>query len=164
MNFNQEDDFQVIPEVETIIEKLQQENEELKDKYLRSSAELNNFRKRTIREKAELVKTAGEKTILEILPIMDDLDRASQEIEKVTSIEEALACIEGYIVISNKLQSTLMNLGVEKINPVGEDFDPEFHEAIALGDGPQGKVLECIQPGYSLGGKIIRFAKVIVGQ
>ena len=163
-NFNQEEDIQVIPEVETIIDDLQRENADLKDKYLRASAELDNFRKRTIKEKAELIKIASEKSIIEILPIVDDLERAEQETEKVTSIEEALACLQGYVVISNKLQSTLTNLGLEKIVPVGETFDPELHEAIALGTGPQGKILECVQPGYSLGGKIIRFAKVIVGQ
>ena len=89
------------------------------------------------------------------------------ETDKITTVEEARACLEGFSLISNKLQNSLAGLGVTKIIPVGEDFDPEIHEAFAMGVGlpeNRGKIIECIQPGYSLEGKMIRFAKVIVGQ
>ena len=167
-NFNQEEDIQIIPEVETIIEDLQRENAELKDKYLRASAELDNFRKRTIKEKSDLVKTAAEKTLLTILPVVDDLDRAEIELQKDMTDKQRWACLEGYRVISNKFIGILNNLGLEKINPIGEMFDPEIHEAIAMrpveSSNNKGRIMDCIQPGYKLGDKIIRFAKVIVGQ
>ena len=167
-NFNQEEDIQIIPEVETIIEDLQRENADLKDKYLRASAELDNFRKRTIREKSDLIKTAAEKTLLSILPVVDDLDRAEEELQKDMTDKQYWACVEGYRVISNKLIGILNNLGLEKIDPRGEMFDPEIHEAIAMrpveSPSNKGRIMDCIQPGYKLGDKIIRFAKVIVGQ
>ena len=166
-NFNEEN-INVIPEAEEILEKLQKENEELKDKYLRASAELDNFRKRTIKEKADLIKTAAEKTLLSILPVVDDLERADAELEKDMNEEQWFACLEGYKVISNKFIGILNNLGLEKIDPKGEMFDPEIHEAISMrsveSPSNKGRIMDCIQPGYKLGDKIIRFAKVIVGQ
>lgn len=166
-NFNEEN-INVIPEVEEILEKLQKENEELKDKYLRSSAELDNFRKRTIKEKAELIKTAAEKTLLSILPIIDDLERADAEMEKDMTDEQWFACLEGYRVISNKFIGILEGLGLEKIDPKGEMFDPEIHEAISMrpveSPSNKGRIMDCVQPGYKLGDKMIRFAKVVVGQ
>ena len=167
-NFNQEEDIQIIPEVETIIENLQRENADLKDKYLRASAELDNFRKRTIKEKTELIKTAAEKTLLSILPVVDDLERADEELEKDMTEEQWFACLEGYKVISNKFIGILRGLGLEKVDPRGEMFDPEIHEAVAMrpveSPSNKGRIMDCIQPGYKLGDKIIRFAKVIVGQ
>lgn len=166
-NFNEEN-INVIPEAEEILEKLQKENEDLKDKYLRASAELDNFRKRTIKEKAELIKTAAEKTLLSILPVVDDLERADAEMEKDMTDKQWRACLEGYRVISNKFIGILEGLGLEKIDPNGEMFDPEIHEAISMrpveSSSNKGRIMDCIQPGYKLGDKIIRFAKVVVGQ
>ena len=166
-NFNEEN-IDVIPEAEEILGKLQKENEELKDKYLRASAELDNFRKRTIKEKAELIKTAAEKTLLSILPVVDDLERADEELEKDMTEDQWFACLEGYKVISNKFMGILKGLGLEKIDPNGEMFDPEIHEAISMrpveSPSNKGRIMDCIQPGYKLGDKIIRFAKVVVGQ
>ena len=151
-----------------VVDKLMVENEALKDKYLRSSAELDNFRKRTIKEKAELIKTAAEKTLLSILPIVDDLERADAELEKDMTEDQWFACLEGYKVISNKFIGILNGLGLEKIDPRGEMFDPEIHEAISMrpveSPNNKGRIMDCIQPGYKLGDKMIRFAKVVVGQ
>ncbi len=151
-----------------VVDKLIKENEELKDKYLRSSAELDNFRKRTIKEKAELIKTAAETTLLSILPVVDDLERADAELEKDMTEDQWFACLEGYKVISNKFMGILESLGLEKIDPKGEMFDPEIHDAISMrpvkSPSNKGRIMDCIQPGYKLGDKMIRYAKVVVGQ
>lgn len=151
-----------------VVDRLVEENEALKDKYLRASAELDNFRKRTIKEKAELIKTAAEKTLLSILPIVDDLERADAELEKDMTEDQWFACLEGYKVISNKFMGILESLGLEKIDPRGEMFDPEIHEAISMrpveSPSNKGRIMDCVQPGYKLGDKMIRFAKVVVGQ
>ncbi len=138
---------------------------ELQDRYLRQAAEFDNYRKRTIKEKAELIKSAAEKVIVAELPIVDDMDRALDNMEKGM---DADACIEGFKLIAQKFKNTLMQQGLEKIETDGQDFDTDFHEAIALIPAPseelKGKILDCVQPGYKLGDKVIRHAKVAVGQ
>ena len=138
---------------------------ELQDRYLRQAAEFDNYRKRTMKEKAELIKSAAEKVIVAELPIVDDMDRALDNMEKGM---DADACIEGFKLIAQKFKNTLVQQGLEKIETEGQDFDTDYHEAIALIPAPteelKGKILDCVQAGYKLGDKVIRHAKVAVGQ
>lgn len=147
------------------LEETKQALEDYKDKYLRLSAEFDNYRKRTMKEKAELIKNGGEKAISAILPILDDLERALQNMQKA---EDVKAMYEGIDLIHQKFLKNLGNEGLEKMNPVGEAFDTDFHEAIALVPAPEeaqkGKVLDCVQTGYKLNDKVIRHAKVVVAQ
>ena len=128
--------------------------EEQHDKYLRLSAEFDNYRKRTMKEKAELIKNGGEKAITAILPILDDLERAVMR--------------EGIELIYNKFLKVLNQEGLQKIETDGENFDTDYHEAIALVPAPseekKGKILDCVQTGYKLNDKVIRHAKVVVAQ
>ncbi len=139
--------------------------EEQKDKYLRLSAEFDNFRKRTMKEKAELIKNGGEKAINAILPVLDDLERALQNMQKA---EDVKAIYEGVELIYQKFLKNLHQEGLEKMEPVGENFDTDYHEAIALvpaqSEDQKGKVLDCVQTGYKLNDKVIRHAKVVVAQ
>lgn len=138
---------------------------ELQDRYLRQAAEFDNYRKRTMKEKADLIKSAAEKVIVAELPIVDDMDRALENMEKGM---DADACIEGFKLIAQKFKNTLTQQGLEKIDTDGQDFDTDYHEAIALIPAPseelKGKILDCVQAGYKLGDKVIRHAKVAVGQ
>ena len=138
---------------------------ELQDRYLRQAAEFDNYRKRTMKEKADLIKSAAEKVMVAELPIVDDMDRALDNMEKGM---DADACIEGFKLIAQKFKNTLTQQGLEKIDTDGQDFDTDFHEAIALIPAPteelKGKILDCVQAGYKLGDKVIRHAKVAVGQ
>ena len=139
--------------------------DELKDKYLRSVAEFDNYRKRTNKEKAELIFNGGEKTISAILPVLDDFERAITNNEKV---DDPKALKEGVEIIFKKFVKTMEGLGVKKIETEGKDFDVDYHEAIAMvpgmGDDKKGKVIDCVQTGYTLNDKVIRHAKVAVGQ
>lgn len=147
------------------LEEAQKVIDEQKDKYLRLSAEFDNFRKRTLKEKAELIKNGGEKAINAILPILDDLERALQNMQKA---EDVKAIYEGVELIYQKFLKNLHQEGLEKMEPVGEAFDTDFHEAVALVPAPseeqKGKVLDCVQTGYKLNEKVIRHAKVVVAQ
>lgn len=138
---------------------------ELKDKYLRSVAEFDNYRKRTLKEKAELILNGGEKAISAILPVLDDMERAIANGEKT---EDPKVLREGMELIYAKFQKVLEGLGVKKIDTEDADFDTDMHEAVAMvpgmGDDKKGKVLDCIQTGYMLNEKVIRHAKVAVGQ
>ena len=138
---------------------------ELKDKYLRSVAEFDNYRKRTMKEKAELIVNGAEKTVSAILPVMDDMERALATAEKTEDVE---ALKEGMKLIFQKFEKCLKGLGVNKIDTKDADFDTDFHEAVAMvpgmGDDKKGKVLDCVQTGYTLNDKVIRHAKVAVGQ
>ena len=138
---------------------------ELQDRYLRQAAEFDNYRKRTMKEKADLIKSAAEKVMVAELPIVDDMDLALDNMEKGM---DADACIEGFKLIAQKFKNTLAQQGLEKIETDGQDFDTDFHEAIALIPAPseelKGKILDCVQAGYKLGDKVIRHAKVAVGQ
>ena len=143
----------------------QQMVEELKDKYLRLSAEFDNYRKRTLKEKAELIKNGGEKTLTAILPVLDDFERALKNME---ASEETKAMKEGVELIFSKFQKILGQEGLQKIETEGQAFDTDFHEAIALIPAPsedlKGKILDCVQTGYMLNEKVIRHAKVAVAQ
>ena len=143
--------------------KAQQEVEELKKTLLYKTAEFENYRKRTMKEKADLILNGGEKTISAILPILDDFERALAD-----KSEDPKAIKEGVQMIFNKFVKTLEGLGVKKIETADKDFDVDFHEAIAMvpgmGDDKKGKVIECVQTGYTLNDKVIRHAKVAVGQ
>lgn len=153
-------------------EKLQQSLNEaeariadLQDKYLRLSAEFDNYRKRTIKEKAEIIKTAAEKTITAILPVLDDMERALLNMQKS---DDAQALREGMELINAKFLKILSQEGLNKIETEGADFNTDFHEAIAMIPAPsedqKGKVLDCVQTGYKLNDKVIRHAKVAVAQ
>ena len=139
--------------------------EEQKDKYLRLSAEFDNYRKRTMKEKAELIKNGGEKAISAILPILDDLERA---LHNMQSADDVKAMYEGIDLIYQKFLKGLSQEGLQKMEPVGETFDTDYHEAVALVPAPsedqKRKVLDCVQTGYKLNDKVIRHAKVVVAQ
>ena len=143
--------------------KAQQEVEELKKTLLYKTAEFENYRKRTMKEKADLILNGGEKTISAILPILDDFERALAD-----KSEDPKAIKEGVQMIFNKFVKTLEGLGVKKIETADKNFDVDFHEAIAMvpgmGDDKKGKVIDCVQTGYTLNDKVIRHAKVAVGQ
>ena len=143
----------------------QQMVSEERDKYLRLSAEFDNYRKRTLKEKAELIKNGAEKTLTAILPVLDDFERALKNME---ASEETKAMKEGVELIFNKFQKILGQEGLQKIETEGKDFDVDFHEAIALIPAPsedlKGKILDCVQTGYMLNEKVIRHSKVAVAQ
>ena len=143
----------------------QQMVNEDRDKYLRLSAEFDNYRKRTLKEMAELIKNAGEKTFTAILPVLDDFERALKNME---ASEETKAMKEGVELIFSKFQKILGQEGLQKIETEGQPFDTDFHEAIALIPAPsedlKGKILDCVQTGYMLNEKVIRHAKVAVAQ
>ena len=147
-----------------LAEAQQMVNEE-RDKYLRLSAEFDNYRKRTLKEKAELIKNGGEKTLTAILPVLDDFERALKNME---ASEETKAMKEGVELIFSKFQKILGQEGLQKIETEGQAFDTDFHEAIALIPAPsedlKGKILDCVQTGYMLNEKVIRHAKVAVAQ
>lgn len=146
-------------------EKLTQQLEDLKDKYLRTVAEFDNFKRRTLKEKTELILNGGEKAITVILPIIDDMERAIENAHKQECVD---AVEEGWELIYKKLLSTLEGMGVKKIEVENKDFDVDFHEAVAMvpgmGDDKKGKIIDCVQTGYTLNDKVIRHAKVAVGQ
>lgn len=145
------------------LEKALAEIEELKKQALYKQAEFENYRKRTIKEKADLILGGGEKTITAILPVLDDFERALAD-----KSDDPAVIREGMQLIFNKFIKTLEGLGVKKIETENADFDVDFHESIALvpgmGDDKKGKVIDCVQTGYTLNDKVIRFAKVAVGQ
>ena len=147
------------------LEEAKQAAEDQKDKYLRLSAEFDNYRKRTLKEKAELIKNGGEKAISAIFPVLDDLERALQNMKTADNVE---AMYEGIELIYQKFLKNLGQEGLEKMEPIGEVFDTDFHEAVALvpaqEEDQKGKVLDCVQTGYKLHDKVIRHAKVVVAQ
>lgn len=149
--------------VEEQLEAAKKEVEQYKDKYLRAVAEFDNYRKRTLKEKAELLLNGSEKAVCAFLPILDDFERAIAD-----KTEDVNAIKEGVQIILNKFNKTLESLGVRKIETEGKDFDVDFHEAVAMvpgmGDDKKGKVIDCVQTGYQLNDKVIRHAKVAVGQ
>lgn len=161
----EENDAEGKTEEKDPLEAAQEEIAALKDKYLRSVAEFDNYRKRTLKEKAELILNGGEKAIVAILPILDDMERA---IENGKKTEDAKSLQEGFELIYSKFNKVLEGLGVKKIETQDCDFDTDVHEAIAMvpgmGDEKKGKVLDCVQTGYKLNDKVIRHAKVAVGQ
>ena len=147
-----------------LAEAQQMVNEE-RDKYLRLAAEFDNYRKRTLKEKAELIKNGGEKTLTAILPVLDDFERALKNME---ATEATQAMKEGVELIFTKFNKVLAQEGLQKIETEDKDFDVDYHEAIALIPAPseelKGKILDCVQTGYMLNDKVIRHAKVAVAQ
>ena len=141
----------------------QNDAEQWKDKYIRLVAEFENYKKRTLKEKSELILNGSEKTVAAILPILDDFERASAD-----KTEDPQAIKEGYELIYKKFLKALETLGVNKIETDNADFNVDYHEAIAMvpgmGDDKKGKVIDCVQTGYTLNDKVIRHAKVAVGQ
>lgn len=155
-------------EEEKLAQELEEANkviEEQKNKYLRLSAEFDNYRKRTMKEKAELILNGAEKTISSILPIVDDFERALKNMETATDVA---AVKEGVELIYNKFMSVLGQDGVKVIETKEKPLDTDFHEAIAVIPAPdkslKGKILDCVQTGYTLNDKVIRHAKVVVGE
>ncbi|WP_018361912.1 nucleotide exchange factor GrpE [Hoylesella nanceiensis] len=150
--------------VETV-DTLKAELETLKDKYLRTVAEFDNYKKRTLKEKTELILNGSEKTVTTFLPILDDMERAIANAGKAKDIT---AVEEGWELIYNKFIKQLDSIGVKKIETNDADFDVDYHEAVAMvpgmGDDKKGKVIDCVQTGYTLNDKVIRHAKVAVGQ
>jgi len=146
-------------------EKLVSELSEMKDKYLRLYAEFDNYRKRTMREREELIKTAAESAIKSMLSTLDDLERA---IKAAKSSNEESTILEGILLIYEKMFKTLEQQGLKAMDSDGQDFNPDLHEALTKipvpGDDLKGKVIETIEKGYYLRDKIIRYAKVVVGQ
>jgi len=165
-NINNEAKHNDTKEELTLEEQLEVANkqiEQLKDKYLRTVAEFDNYKKRTLKEKTELVLNGSEKAVCAVLPILDDFERAL-----ANNTDDAQAVKGGMQLIFNKFRKTLESLGVKKIETEGKDFDVDFHEAVAMvpgmGDDKKGKVIDCLQTGYQLNEKVIRHAKVAVGQ
>lgn len=152
-------------EEKTPLEIAEEEVAVLKDKYLRSVAEFDNYRKRTLKEKTELILNGSEKAVTSILPILDDMERA---IENSAKTDDPAVLKEGMELILQKFIKALEGMGVKKIDTADADFNTDFHEAIAMvpgmGDDKKGKVLDCVQTGYMLNDKVIRHAKVAVGQ
>lgn len=151
----------------TDAEKLEAANEkiaQLKDKYLRQVAEFDNYRKRTLKEKTELILNGGEKVLSALLPILDDFDRAIENIQKSDDVN---ALKEGVELIAGKLNKTLASQGLQKMDTIGKPFDTDYHEAIALvpaqDEDKKNLVMDCVQPGYMLNDKVLRHAKVVVG-
>ena len=147
------------------LEKAQAEIAELKNQLLYKVAEFENYRKRTLKERAELILNGGEKFITSILPILDDMERA---IENGAKTDDPEVLREGMTLIHQKFMKTLESQGVSKIDTENADFDTDLHEAVAMvpgmGDDKKGKVIDCLQQGYKLNDKVIRHAKVAVGQ
>ena len=147
------------------LEKAEKELAELKDQYLRKVAEFENYRKRTLKEKTELILNGAEKTVDAMLPVVDDMERAIDNASKSDDVE---AIREGLDLIFKKFIKVLEGLGVQRIETENKDFDTDYHEAVAMvpgmGDNMKGKVIDCVQTGYTLHDKVIRHAKVAVGQ
>ena len=147
------------------LEKAEREIEELKTQLLYKAAEFENYRKRTLKERTELILNGGEKVITSILPIIDDMERA---IENGAKTDDPEVLREGMTLIHQKFLKTLEAQGVSKIDTKDADFDTDVHEAVAMvpgmGEDKKGKVIDCLQEGYKLNDKVIRHAKVAVGQ
>ena len=152
-------------ELEKELEKAQEEIEEQKDKYLRLSAEFDNYRKRTMKEKAELILNGGEKSLSSILPVVDDFERAIKTMETATDVNAVRELVE---LIYHKFMAVLAQNGVKVIETKDQPLDTDYHEAIAVIPAPseaqKGKILDCVQTGYTLNDKVLRHAKVVVGE
>ncbi len=152
------------PKAEKKLEEMEEKYNDLNDKYLRLYSEFDNYRKRTNKEKIDTLKSASQEVIIDLLPVLDDFDRARQSMEEHGADEESLKGVE---LIHTKLFSILSQKGLEPMDSTGKDFDTDYHEAVTNIPAPTpemaGKVVDVIQKGYLLNGKIIRFAKVVVG-
>ena len=168
-NHTQHEEVLLIPDEKAILEakvaELETACKEINDKYLRLSAEFDNYRKRTLRERIELTKTAGESIMSGILPVIDDFERAMHSIDSGLDFE---ATKEGILLIYNKFNDFARQNGISEIDAVGKVFDTDLHEALTKVPAPskdlKGKIVQVIQKGYYLNDKVIRFAKVVVGE
>ena len=155
--------FKIRHAAEKALEEEKAKYAELNDKFLRLFSEFDNFRKRTAKEKLDLTVTASENVIKDILPVLDDFERALQNMEKNGNEAD----MQGVTLIYNKLKDTLKKKGLEEIEAMGAEFNTDEHEALTMIPAPEedqkGKVLDVIQKGYKLNGKVIRFARVVVG-
>jgi len=158
-----EENTETAPEL-TAEEKLQQENAALNDKYIRLFAEFDNYKRRTQKERVELLQTAGKDVIVSLLSVLDDFDRANKAMETATDINPIR---EGITLVHNKLKNLLTQKGLKEIESINNVFDTDFHEAITKIPAPaeymKGKVIDELEKGYTLNDKVIRFAKVVVG-
>lgn len=153
-----------VEDLQKQVEELKAQVAELNDKELRMMAEFDNYRRRTNKEKLELMETAGERIFKDMLPLVDDLERAMDAVQKSEDIE---ALKEGVNLIYSKFLTFLENNKVTVIDTTDADFNTDLHEAIttfAAGEEKKGKIIDCTQKGYKLGEKVIRFAKVVVGE
>ncbi|MDQ0640578.1 molecular chaperone GrpE [Pedobacter sp. W3I1] len=145
-------------------EKLQAEVQQLNDKYLRLYAEFDNYKRRTQKERVELLQTAGKDVIVSLLPVLDDFDRALKAMETATEVAPVK---EGILLVSTKLKNTLAQKGLKDVESISQPFNTDFHEAItnipAPSDDLKGKVIDEVEKGYTLNDNVIRFAKVVVG-
>lgn len=152
-------------ETEEIAKDIETELGNMKDKYLRLSAEFDNYRKRTLKEKSDLLKYASEDVLTDLLPVVDDLDRALNAIEEA---KDVAAVKEGLKLIVNKFHDFLKSKGIKEIDAMGKDLDTDLHEAVtkipAPDDKSKGKIVDVIQKGYLLNDKVIRFSKVVIGE
>lgn len=159
------EDANQVSEESNQLQKLQSEVEELKDKYLRQAAEFDNFRRRTAKEKIELISTAGKDVIGSLLEVLDDSERAEKQLKNAQDLE---ALKEGFRLVFTKLRTTLQARGLKAMESIGTEFNPDIHEAITEIPSPSpemvGKVIDEVEKGYYLNDKIIRFAKVVVGK
>ena len=153
------------PKTEEKLEELGKKLEEINDKYLRLSAEFDNYRKRTLKEKSELIKTAGESILINLLPVIDDFDRAMQSITEAKDVD---ALKSGMELIYNKFKEFLTQNGVNEIEAMHKDFDTDLHEAVTNIPAPseelKDKIVDVIQKGYLLNDKVIRYSKAVVGE
>ncbi len=162
---NTQNQEETIEQLKAENEQLKQEVAELKDKYLRLMAEFDNYRKRTLKERSEIIDQAARDTMTAILPVLDDFDRAKASAEAPGSKEQFS---EGVNLVYQKLYKTLAARGLEPMESTGKEFNPDEHEAISEVPAPsedlKGKVVDTVEKGYKLKGKIIRHAKVVVGK
>lgn len=154
-----------IEECEEKIEDLGAKLQEMNDKYLRLSAEFDNYRKRTLKEKTDLIKSAGERVFIDIFPVMDNFERAIKAMHKSDDVK---SLVEGINLIYSNFSDFLKRNGVDVITTEGVEFDTDLHEAITKIPAPsedlKGKVVDCIEKGYKLNDKVVRYAKVVVGE
>ena len=152
-------------QTEEQLEKTELELLELKDRHMRLQAEFDNYRKRTMKERMELLKTANEGLLMSLLPVVDDFDRANQTLD---TVEDDSPIKEGVTLILTKFQDFLKQNGIREIEAKGQNFDTDLHEAITKIPAPtkelKGKIVEVVQKGYYLNDKVIRFAKVVIGE
>lgn len=164
MSTSQSEESQVTDERDSVSE-LEIKNKELQDSYLRLSAEFDNYRKRTLKEKADLLKSGSEKVLVDVITVVDDFERALENISKSEDIE---AVKEGVDLIYNKFKNFLTKHGVKEVDTIGQLFDTDKHEALttipAQNEEDKDKIIDCVQKGYTLDDKVIRYPKVIVAK
>ncbi len=151
--------------VEKELEETRYKLSEINDRYIRLSAEFDNYRKRTLKEKADMIKTAGGEVISDLIPVIDDFERALSVIDKAVDVN---AVKEGLVLIYNKFKEFIKVKGISEIEALNQDFDTDFHEALTKIPAPseeqKGKVVDVIQKGYKIDEKVIRYAKVVIGE